>query len=31
LESGRAYTWTSRIWDKKGDGEIQAKVKLTAE
>jgi hypothetical protein len=31
MEPGTAYTWKSRIWDKKGDGEIQAAVKLTAE
>ncbi len=30
MQSGTEYTWISRIWDKKGDGEIQAKVKLTA-
>ena len=31
MEKGAVYTWKSRIWDKKGDGEITASVKLTAE
>ena len=30
MVKGEAYTWESRIWDKKGDGEIKATVRLTA-
>jgi len=29
LVAGKTYKWTSRFWDKKGDGEITAAIELS--
>jgi hypothetical protein len=28
MEGGKTYVWKARIWDKNGNGEITAEVKI---